>query len=103
LTVRVDDGVVVLTVTGNPDPRGAAALRAELFGLCAVCVGELTVDLLACNEISTAVLAVLEIANARAEAGRYRLTVRCRHPEIVPVLVRSGISVLGAAEQPASA
>lgn len=93
LSVRVDDGAVVLAVAGNLDAATAAGFRAELLDLCDVCVGELTVDLSACTEITTAVVAVLE--TARQRCVRCRLSVVCGHPEITSVLARVGIPFAG--------
>jgi anti-anti-sigma regulatory factor len=93
LSVRVDDGAVVLAVAGNLDAATAAGFRTELLDLCDVCVGELTVDLSACTEITTAVVAVLE--TARQRCVRCRLSVVCGHPEITSVLARVGIPFAG--------
>jgi anti-anti-sigma regulatory factor len=92
VSVLVGDATVSLTVTGNMDGRAAAMFRGELLELCEICVGELTVDLSACTEISTAVLAALELAQQTGRRGRCRLTVIARHPEITLPLNRAGVS-----------
>jgi anti-anti-sigma regulatory factor len=94
VSVRVDDGMVVVAVSGNMDAVTAAAFAVELCELSAVCVGTLTVDLLACNEITTAVLGVLERVHAAGGDGRCRLVVVARHPEITAALRRAGIPEL---------
>lgn len=94
VSVRVDDGMVVLAVSGNMDAVTAAAFVEELRELSAVCVGTLTVDLLACNEITTTVLGVLERVHATGDSGRCRLAVLARHPEITTALRRAGIPEL---------
>jgi hypothetical protein len=91
VSVRVDDGMVVLAVSGNMDAVTAAAFAVELCELSAVCVGTLTVDLPACNEITTVVLGVSEGVHAASGSGRCRLTVLARHPEIATALRRAGI------------
>jgi anti-anti-sigma regulatory factor len=90
--VRVGDGAVSLVVTGNMDSRTAAGFRAELLELGEICTGALTVDLSACSEVSTAVLAALELAQDTARCGRYRLRVIAGHPEITLALSRAGIT-----------
>jgi anti-anti-sigma regulatory factor len=91
MSVRVDDGMVVVTVSGNMDAVAAAAFAVQLRELSAVCVGTLKVDLLACNEITTVVLGVLERVHADSGSGRCRLAVVARHPEIATALKRAGI------------
>jgi anti-anti-sigma regulatory factor len=91
VSVRVDDGMVTLVVSGDMDALAAALFVAELRQLSAICVGTLTVDLTACDEISTAVLGALEAVHAACGSGRCRLAVLARHPDITTALRRAGI------------
>jgi anti-anti-sigma regulatory factor len=91
--VRVGDAVTTICSTGDMDAQDTAAFLAELRQLATVCSGELIVDLAACTEITTTVLADLVAVQSSCASRGCRLTARVGHPHIANPLQLAGIAL----------
>ncbi|MEU3648863.1 STAS domain-containing protein [Lentzea sp. NPDC034063] len=92
ISVRVDDGVVLLVVAGPIDAETVAGLRTELLELCVVCPGVLVVDLSAYTAPSDTLLQILQEAQKRSsQRGRCRLLVFAEHPDLAHALDTAGV------------
>jgi hypothetical protein len=93
--VRVDDSSTTIGCTGNLDAAGTASFLAELRQLAGVCSGGLIVDLSACTEITTTLLADLLAVQAICVGRGCALTARVGHPNIASALKLAGIPMTG--------
>lgn len=95
--LRVGDSVTTIGLTADMDAPATASFLAELRQLATVCSGELIVDLSACTEITTTVLADLLAVQSICVSRGCRLTARVGHPHIADPLRLAGIGLTNGA------
>lgn len=91
MSVRVNDGIVVIEIVGQIDAATTAECRDELLGLCGVCVGTLIIDMSACVHLSAAAVVLLRAAHQRCQQGRCQIRVRAHHSGVLDALAAAGI------------
>ncbi|QNE18268.1 STAS domain-containing protein [Kribbella qitaiheensis] len=91
ITIRVGDGVIVLTAIGRIDRLTAARLREDLLDVWPACAGILTVDLSACTYLSIDAVHALQEIWRRPTRAYGRLRVIANHPDVIAALDAANI------------